>query len=66
MQEFLLTALVEITKCPDRLALIERIERRPDGTALTAAELTGALSLHDLAAPELLHFEVSSCVFVDN
>ena len=42
LQEFLLTELVEITKRPDRLALIERIERRLDGTVLTTAQLINA------------------------
>ena len=39
LQEFLLTELVELTKRPDRLALLARIEQRLDGTTLTAAHL---------------------------
>ncbi|MGZ4672929.1 MAG: FitA-like ribbon-helix-helix domain-containing protein [Ilumatobacteraceae bacterium] len=42
MQEFLLTELVELSKRPDRLALVAQIERRLDGTVLTAAQLTEA------------------------
>jgi plasmid stability protein len=42
LQEFLLTELVELTKRPDRMALLERIEHRLDGTALTASQLTDA------------------------
>ena len=40
LQEFVLSELIELAKRPDRLALIERIERRLDGTVLTAAQLT--------------------------
>lgn len=39
MQEFLLHELVELSKRPDRAALLARIERRLDGTTLTAAQL---------------------------
>jgi len=39
LQEFLLTELVELSSRPDRAALVARIERRLDGTALTAAQL---------------------------
>lgn len=39
LQEFMLTELVELSKRPDRQALVARIERRLDGTTLTAAEL---------------------------
>jgi antitoxin FitA len=40
LQEYVLSELIELTKRPDRLALIERIERRLDGTVLTATQLT--------------------------
>lgn len=39
LQEFLLAELVELSSRPDRAALVARIERRLDGTALTAAQL---------------------------
>ena len=39
LQEFMLAELVELSKRPDRQALIARIEQRLDGTKLTAAEL---------------------------
>ena len=39
LQEFMLTELIELSKRPDRQALVARIERRLDGTKLTAAEL---------------------------
>lgn len=39
LQEFVLSELVELTKRPDRLALLARIEGRLDGTALTAGQL---------------------------
>lgn len=39
LQEFLLSELVELSKRPDRLALVARIERRLDGTMLTPAQL---------------------------
>jgi plasmid stability protein len=39
LQEFLLQQLVELSKRPDRLALLAQIERRLDGTALSAAQL---------------------------
>ena len=39
LQEFLLSELVELSKRPDRLALLARIERRLDGTVLTANQL---------------------------
>jgi plasmid stability protein len=39
MQEFLLYELIELSKRPDRAALLARIERRLDGTTLTAAQL---------------------------
>ena len=39
LQEFLLKELVELSKRPDRLALLARIERRLDGTVLTEAQL---------------------------
>ena len=42
MQEFLLTELVELSKRPDRRALLAHIERRLDGTVLTAEQLIGA------------------------
>jgi hypothetical protein len=42
LQEYLLHELVEMSKRPDRLALIAQIERRLDGTVLTAAHLLGA------------------------
>jgi antitoxin FitA len=42
LQEFVLSELIELTKRPDRLALIERIERRLDGTVLTIEQLTNA------------------------
>jgi plasmid stability protein len=42
LQEFLLTELVELSKRPDRQALLAHIERRLDGTVLTAAQLIGA------------------------
>lgn len=42
LQEFMLSELIELAKRPDRLALLERIERRLDGTVLTAAQLTAA------------------------
>ena len=42
LQEFMLHELVELTKRPDRLALLERIERRLDGTVLTTSQLTNA------------------------
>lgn len=42
LQEFMLHELVELAKRPDRAALVERIERRLDGTVLTAAQLSGA------------------------
>ena len=35
----LLTELVELSSRPDRAALVARIERRLDGTVLTAAQL---------------------------
>jgi len=43
LQEFVLSELIDLAKRPDRLALVERIERRLDGTVLTAAQLTEAL-----------------------
>ncbi len=39
LQEFLLSELVELSKRPDRQALLAHIERRLDGTVLTAAQL---------------------------
>ncbi len=42
LQEFLLQQLVELSKRPDRLALLAQIERRLDGTTLTAAQLIEA------------------------
>ena len=39
LQEFVLWELVELTKRPDRLALLARIEGRLDGTVLTAGQL---------------------------
>jgi hypothetical protein len=39
LQEFLLSELVELSKRPDRFALIDHIERRLDGTVLTAPQL---------------------------
>jgi plasmid stability protein len=42
LQEFLLTELVELSKRPDRRALLANIERRLDGTVLTAEQLIGA------------------------
>ena len=46
LQEFVLSELVELSKRPDRLALLARIEGRLDGTVLTAAQLA------DLSDPE--------------
>ena len=43
LQEYVLSELVDLAARPDRLALIERIERRLDGTVLTVAELTDAV-----------------------
>ena len=40
LQEFVLSELVELTKRPDRPALLARIEGRLDGTVLTAGQLT--------------------------
>lgn len=40
LQEFVLSELIELAKRPDRQALIERIERRLDGTVLSARQLT--------------------------
>jgi plasmid stability protein len=42
LQEYLLHELVEMSKRPDRLALIAQIERRLDGTVLTADHLLNA------------------------
>ena len=42
MQEFLLHEFIELSKRPDRAALLARIERRLDGTTLTAAQLLDA------------------------
>ncbi|MEY2443772.1 MAG: antitoxin FitA [Ilumatobacteraceae bacterium] len=42
LQEFLLTELVELSKRPDRRALLAHIERRLDGTVLTAEQLIAA------------------------
>ena len=39
LQEFLLYELIELSKRPDRAALLARIEHRLDGTTLTAAQL---------------------------
>jgi antitoxin FitA len=39
LQEFVLSELVELTKRPDRLALLARIEGRLDGTVLTSGQL---------------------------
>ena len=39
LQEFMLNELVELSKRPDRQALVARIERRLDGTTLTATQL---------------------------
>jgi antitoxin FitA len=39
LQEFVLSELVELTKRPDRLALLARIESRLDGTVLTSGQL---------------------------
>ena len=39
LQEFVLWELVELTKRPDRLALLARIEGRLDGTILTVGQL---------------------------
>lgn len=39
LQEFMLNELVELSKRPDRQALVARIERRLDGTTLTASQL---------------------------
>ena len=39
LQEFLLQHLVELTKRPDRLALLAQIERRLDGTTLSVGQL---------------------------
>jgi plasmid stability protein len=43
LQEFVLSELIDLASRPDRLALIERIERRLDGTVLTVEELTDAV-----------------------
>lgn len=43
LQEFMLAELVELSKRPDRQALVAQIERRLDGTKLTASLLTGLL-----------------------
>jgi plasmid stability protein len=42
LQEFLLQQLVELSKRPDRLALLAQIERRLDGTTLSAGQLIEA------------------------
>ena len=42
LQEFLLQQLVELSKRPDRLALLAQIERRFDGTTLSAGQLIDA------------------------
>jgi plasmid stability protein len=42
LQEFLLQQLIELSKRPDRLALLAQIQRRLDGTTLTAAQLIEA------------------------
>ena len=39
LQEFLLQQLVELSKRPDRLALLAQIERRLDGTTLSVGQL---------------------------
>ena len=40
LQEFLLNELVELSKRPDRLTLLARIERRLENTVLSAAQLS--------------------------
>ena len=42
LQEFMLSELIELSKRPDRLALLARIESRLDGTVLTAAQISAA------------------------
>ncbi len=42
LQEFLLNELIELTRRPDRLALVAQIERRLDGTVLTTTQLAEA------------------------
>jgi len=42
LQEFVLHELVELTKRPDRLALLARIEQELDGTRLTIEQLLDA------------------------
>jgi antitoxin FitA len=42
LQEFLLQQLIELSKRPDRVSLLARIERRLDGTTLTTAQLIEA------------------------
>jgi antitoxin FitA len=42
LQAFLLQQLIELSKRPDRLAFLARIESRLDGTTLTAAQLIEA------------------------
>jgi antitoxin FitA len=42
LQEFMLSELIELSKRPDRLALLARIEGRLDGTVLTATQLSAA------------------------
>ena len=41
LQEFMLSELTELSRRPDRRALVDRIQRRLDGTTLTAAQLAG-------------------------
>jgi antitoxin FitA len=42
LQEFLLNELVELSRRPDRRALVAHIERGLDGTRLTAGDLVRA------------------------
>jgi plasmid stability protein len=42
LQEFLLSEFIELSKRPDRLAMLARIEGRLDGTVLTAEQLSAA------------------------
>ena len=41
LQEFIRSELIELSRRPDRRALVDRIGRRLDGTTLTSAQLAG-------------------------
>ena len=41
LQEFMLSELIELSRRPDRRALVDRIQRRLDGTTRPAAQLAG-------------------------